>query len=224
MIKEAATINNFFRYRLTYEKTGVARYIGHLDLQNLFQRAIRRAGIKSRYSEGFNPHPIISFASPLSVGTDGLAEISDIDLAERIAPDDIVGRLNSSFPSGLTALSCSELSSGEKSAAALLRRALYGMTIRADGIEPDMNGAVRDFLSRENVFISVRREGQPPKETDIRGLVYELRADGNVVEALVACGGSGNLKPQVLADVLCSITNIKLCGFTTEYCRRELIF
>jgi radical SAM-linked protein len=216
---------SFYRYRLTYEKTGVARYIGHLDLQNLFQRAIRRAGIKPRYSEGFNPHPIISFASPLSVGTDGLAEIADIDLAERVPVDGIVSLLNAALPDGLAAKSCAELTPEDKPAAALLRRAGYMITVRTeDTTLTELSEAAKEFLSCEHFNIKVQREGKPPSETDIRGLVYELSANGDIVEAVIACGGQGNLKPSVLAEALCSIAGITLCGFTTEYCRRELIF
>ena len=65
-------------YRIKFEKTGLAKYISHLDLNRLFIRAINRAGIKIAYSEGFNPHPKITFASTLSLGISSCCEFADI--------------------------------------------------------------------------------------------------------------------------------------------------
>jgi len=192
-------MNEFFRYRLTYEKTGAARYIGHLDLQNVFQRAVRRAGIKPRYSEGFNPHVRLSFASPLAIGMDGFNELSDIDLAEELAVIDVVERLNMSFPDGLKAVECVRLDNTAKSAASLVRRASYEMTFAVD-----MKEAVNKYEARE--------------------FVYALEADGNVVRAVIACGGCGNLKPQVLAEELCEIAGVEFEPYFIEYKRMEMFF
>ena len=56
------------RVRVKFEKTGIMRYVGHLDLMRFFQKAVKRANLPIRYSEGFNPHQIMSFAAPLGVG------------------------------------------------------------------------------------------------------------------------------------------------------------
>jgi radical SAM-linked protein len=65
---------------MAYTKKREARYIAHLDLARVFDRAIRRAQIEVAYSEGFNPHPKISFGPPLPVGVEGQREFVDIDL------------------------------------------------------------------------------------------------------------------------------------------------
>jgi radical SAM-linked protein len=158
---------------------------------------------------------------------EGLAEAADIELLEQYTPNMVIERLNAALPVGLRARSCAELAPGEKSAASRLRRAVYGITVRTRDGEPDMSRAISDFLSRGNVFVRISREAKAEnsfKETDIRGLVYRLEAEGNIVEAEIACGGNGNLKPVVLAQALCSISGITLCEHTTEYCRRELLF
>ena len=56
------------KLRLRFEKTGKAIWISHLDLMRVMQRAFLRAGCRMKYSEGFNPHPILSVCLPLSVG------------------------------------------------------------------------------------------------------------------------------------------------------------
>ena len=68
------------KMRLRFEKTGRAIYISHLDMMRTMQRVFARAGLELKYSEGFNPHPQISIALPLSVGTGSLCEIMDFRL------------------------------------------------------------------------------------------------------------------------------------------------
>jgi radical SAM-linked protein len=92
------------RYRLLFSKTGRAVYISHLDLMRTFQRAFVRAGIELRHTEGFNPHPYMSFALPLSVGMSSVCELLDFDLKGPL-PSDLCARLNKAMPEGITALS-----------------------------------------------------------------------------------------------------------------------
>jgi radical SAM-linked protein len=92
------------RTRLLFEKTGRAQYISHLDLMRTFQRAFLRAGIRLRHTEGFNPHPYLSFALPLSVGMQSLCELADFDLADEPALDELPARLNAKMPEGIRAL------------------------------------------------------------------------------------------------------------------------
>lgn len=183
------------KYRLTYKKFGIAQYIGHLDLQSVFQRSLRRAGLKPRYSAGFNPHPLLSFASPLAVGIEGYGEVVDIEL--QTAWSDVSTRLNAALPQGLAIVACRE-AAGEKSAASLLRKAAY--ELRFSGVsETAVAAAVAAYSGNE--------------------LVYGLEARGDTVLAVLACGGNGNLKPQALAEALFAGADARV-----EYVRRELIF
>jgi len=75
------------KIRLKYAKTGKAMYISHLDLMATMQRALIRAGIKLKYSEGFNPHPYMSVALPLSVGSESLCELMDVAVVDEKLPD-----------------------------------------------------------------------------------------------------------------------------------------
>ncbi|MDR2569896.1 MAG: TIGR03936 family radical SAM-associated protein [Oscillospiraceae bacterium] len=75
------------KVRFHYSKTGKAQYISHLDLMSVMQRALLRAGIKLQYSEGFNPHPYLSVALPLSVGTESSCELMDVGIIDDEIPD-----------------------------------------------------------------------------------------------------------------------------------------
>ncbi len=95
-----------FKYILTFSKTGNICYISHLDLMRLFYRAIKRSGIKLGYSKGFNPHPKMSFAQPLSLGYTGLNELMEMETEEEYEPDIIRQRLAELMPEGLEIKAC----------------------------------------------------------------------------------------------------------------------
>lgn len=85
------------KLRLRFCKTGNAKYISHLDLMATLQRALLRAGVNLRYTEGFNPHPIMSIALPLSVGCESVCELMDFE-PEGVLPDN----LNDYLSEGIT--------------------------------------------------------------------------------------------------------------------------
>ena len=75
------------RYIMQFSKTGTSCYISHLDLVRVFHRAFKRAGIKLEYSKGFNPHPKMGFAQPLSLGYTGMREYIEFETEEEHAPE-----------------------------------------------------------------------------------------------------------------------------------------
>ena len=89
------------KLRLRFEKTGRAVYISHLDLMATMQRAFSRAGLELKYSEGFNPHPLISILLPLSVGTASVCELMDFRLKEDIDLRALPARLTAVLPEGI---------------------------------------------------------------------------------------------------------------------------
>lgn len=96
------------KLRLRFTKTGRAVYLSHLDLMRTMQRAFLRAGIPIRYSEGFNPHAIISIALPLSVGSSSVCELMDFKLRSFMSLSEIPFRLNRALPEGIRVLEAYE--------------------------------------------------------------------------------------------------------------------
>ena len=94
--------------RIRFSKTGRAKYISHLDLNRAMIRALRRAEIPLWYTEGFNRHPYVTFAAPLSLGYEGLRECMDFRLEEDMPMEELVSRLNAVMPEGLTVLEADE--------------------------------------------------------------------------------------------------------------------
>ncbi len=85
--------------RAKYTKVGMMKYISHLDLVRLFERAFRRAEIPMAFTQGFNPHPMVSFASPLSIGISSEAEYFDLVLASSMEEKEFFVRMNNTLPS-----------------------------------------------------------------------------------------------------------------------------
>lgn len=92
--------------RLLFVKEGRAVYISHLDLMRTFQRAFLRADIPIKHTEGFNPHPFISIALPLSLGFSSECEILEFGLLPQTAYDQVPQRLNAALPEGVRVLEC----------------------------------------------------------------------------------------------------------------------
>src|SRR5512138_848416 len=92
------------RVRVTFAKTGPLRYIGHLDLQTLWERAARRANLPLAYSHGFHPQPKITFASALPLGFSSRAEVMDIRLQSAVDLGELPRVLQEALPSGITVL------------------------------------------------------------------------------------------------------------------------
>ena len=90
-----------FRYRLAYTKEGAARFISHLEFSSSFSRALRRAGLPLRYSQGFHPLPRVTFHEALPVGMECRHALCDIELTEPMPAGDILQRLNRELPGGV---------------------------------------------------------------------------------------------------------------------------
>lgn len=96
------------KLRLRFEKTGKAAYISHLDLMRVVQRIFLRAETPLRYSEGFNPHALISICLPLSVGAESVCELMDFRVKRDVDLAALPGQLNATSPEGIRFLECYE--------------------------------------------------------------------------------------------------------------------
>ena len=90
--------------RLRFSKTGQAKYISHLDINRVFSRAFARAKLNLWFTQGFNPHPYMSFSLPLSLGVESLCENVDIRILDDISNDEVKKRVNDALPLGIRIL------------------------------------------------------------------------------------------------------------------------
>lgn len=102
------------KIRVKFAKTGNMRFIGHLDILRYFQKAFQRAKLPLRFTEGFHPHPVLSFASPLGVGLTSEGEYFDTELVENMDCAEIRERLNAQMSEGMSVLAVIRLVDTEK--------------------------------------------------------------------------------------------------------------
>lgn len=135
------------KIRIKFAKTGVMKFVGHLDVMRYFQKAIRRAELPIAYSEGFSPHMLLSFASPLGVGISSTGEYFDMVLAEDMKTDEIVKRLNATMVEGMEVLSARHVPDGKASKAmSLVAGADYLVQFREGKMpEIDLETKVPEF-------------------------------------------------------------------------------
>jgi radical SAM family uncharacterized protein/radical SAM-linked protein len=108
------TAGPFFAYELIYEKMGPARFFGHLEMGNLFGRAIRRATVPVAYSQGFHPQPKISFNDPLPLGIESQAEQMRLKLTAPMGCQELIERINPFLPQGVKLVRCRNMVAGER--------------------------------------------------------------------------------------------------------------
>jgi radical SAM-linked protein len=92
---------NIFSFRVRFSKTGKLRFLSHHDLMRLFERALRRTGLPLRMTEGYNPHPVLSFPTALGLGIESLDEILEFELTSWTAPRQIEKVLGEQLPEGI---------------------------------------------------------------------------------------------------------------------------
>ena len=139
------------KIRIKFQKQGTVRFIGHLDVMRYFQKVMRRAEVDIRYSEGFSPHQIMSFASPLSVGLISHAEYVDIDVNSSGNSTGMVRRLNEVSAEGLEVLSYRELPETAKNAMSLVAAADYTFWFK-EGFVPEDGSSVEEFFGKFLTF------------------------------------------------------------------------
>ena len=160
------------RYRLRYEKTGVAALTGHLDFIRALPRVMRRAGLMPYYSEGFHPKPVMEFSPPLPLGMHGYDERVEIALIEEIEPLVLIERLNAAAPSGLRFLEAERRLPGSPRLSKDLVSAEY--LARIEGASPELDDAPGRYLARESDVQVVNRKAGD-KLVDLRSAVLDLR-------------------------------------------------
>jgi len=156
-------------FRLWYEKNGPATYLSQLELQAVFERAFRRAGLPMSFSAGFHPMPRLSFGKALPVGVSSAAEWINVYLREDFEPVEVIKRLMPTMPLGLKPLKADRLSMGKKQPQAV--EEVFELSL-AHNQEAHL-ARWKDFMETDE-YIVEKRTKKGMKNFDIRPLVKEI--------------------------------------------------
>ena len=189
------------KIRIKFAKEGTMKFIGHLDIMRYFQKVMRRADVDIRYSEGFSPHQIMSFAAPLGVGLESRGEYVDIEVLSTDSSKEMLRRINENMVEGMEALSYRALPDDAGNAMSLVAAADYEVRFR-EGYEPEDLDAffagIPEFLKKEEIlFLKKTKKGE--KEINIRPQIYQMEArPEHKIFLQIATGSAANLKPDAV--------------------------
>lgn len=212
--------------RLNFSKTGRAIYISHLDINRMMTRAVRRAKLPMWYTEGFNPHPYLTFALPLSLGQSSDCEYMDIRIEGDITDEEIKERLNAVLPEGVKILSVAAPVYDAKE----IEKALYFVKLIFRDADMAKNFAEKAQILAEGEELLAEKRGKKGhrkvmKQINLVDFIYDLKftTAENVVnlQCVLAAGNTNNLNPTLLVETLEKQIGIE---HETEYIvRRKLI-
>lgn len=191
------------RYLFKFSKLGMIRYTSHLDMNRLFQRAFKRAGIQLEYSKGFNPHPKLSFAHPLSLGYTSEGEYLEFETINAHDPIKILESANLTMPEGIVVSECWSLPTEGKTVASMVEFGAYELVIQSNW-EDDTEPIIDAFLNQDQITI-LKKQKKDSKmvEIDIKPLIADFslvnaRSGEITLFAIIRAGSNANLNPELL--------------------------
>lgn len=188
--------------RALFEKVGTARFISHLDLMRLFQRAFKRAGLPLTHTQGFNPRPSVSIALPLSLGAESHCELLDFDLESPVPLEDIRNRLNAALIDGIRVREAYDNGAKIKYLALLQSR----MTLEYDGgIPAGAESAIGQLFARETLVLEKKnRNGVTQQDIIpmIRNLEISRISEGELRLDVLHCCQNPSLNPMQLGAAI----------------------
>ena len=195
------------RVRATFEKSGRAKYISHLDLNRCMLRTFRRSRLPIWYTEGFNPHPYYSFALALSLGFESSCEILDFNLNEEVPFDEVRDRLNAVMPEGMRIVKVAE----QKQKITYIAKAEYGFSLVSDDSQGLFN-AVSQLLEQPEICIE-KKTKKGIKTVDIKPDMKILsceKTDNSVdMRMYLPAGTQTNYNPTLFIEALRRTTDIE---------------
>ena len=198
------------KIRIKFRKSGVMKFIGHLDIMRYFQKAMRRADIDICYSEGFSPHQIMSFAAPLGVGITSDGEYLDIEVHESKSTKEAMADLNATMVEGVEITGYVKLPDNAKTAMSLVAAADYKLFFK-EGYEvpftkTEAKQAILDYFITPSEVLITKQTKKSEKIMDLKQLVYDFKVEGTeeAPEFYInlCTGSSDNLKPELVLESL----------------------
>ena len=195
--------------RIKFKKDGSLRFIGHLDVMRFFQKVMRRAQIPIAFTAGYNPHMIMSFASPLGIGLTSEGEYFDMELAGHISSAEAVRRMNAVTAEGIEVISFRQISEEKKMTGMAIASAadyLVGCKCRENGALFTQK-MITGFLGQQEIVVT-KQTKRSEQEADIRPLIYQMELTKEGIYLQLAAGSAQNLKPELVISALCRFAGI----------------
>lgn len=215
--------------RVKYKKEDEMIFISHLDLQRLLQRAFRRAKINLSYSEGFNPHPKMSYGNALALGVESQGEYVDIEIEDDIEVDEFLERINNQLPEGIKFIKGQGIDPKTPSLSSVIVYGEYIFNIDLDTplSKEFVKSRVLNFVKSEEIIVTKTNKKGRKVEVDIRPLIknFDLVSldDKKVTfESTIATGSKANLNINILIPQILNMLDLEIDPREVSVLRRDL--
>lgn len=211
------------KVRVKFKKYGSLRFIGHLDVMRFFQKVMRRAKIPIAFTAGYNPHMIMSFASPLGIGLTSEGEYFDMELDGHISSAEAVRRMNAVSAEGIEVVSFRQIAEEKKmTGMAIVAAADYLVGWKnAEDAAAFTEETIAGFLRQQEIVV-LKQTKRSEQEADIRPLVYQMELREKGIYLQLAAGSAQNLKPELVMSALCRFAGIDRVSDTFTWHRLEM--
>lgn len=217
--------------RIKFTKLGDMKYISHLDVQRLFQRVFRRAAVRLSYSQGFNPHPKMSYGNALALGVESHGEYVDIEIEDDISPELLVEKINNQLPEGMDFIKCVEIQTGVKSLAGNIEYGNYDFVIEnVDNFtKSEVSDKIDKILSLDMLNVTKKNKKGKLVEMDIIPMIKSLEVksvedDKITINSIISTGSIKNLNTNVFLPKLIELLDISIDPLEVDVIRNDLYF
>ena len=197
--------------RVFFTKKGRLRFVSHLDMNRFFTRVLRKSGLPIWYTEGFNPHPYLTFALPLSLGFESVSEVVDFRIVDDEYPlEKVAEKLSAILPEYIEIIKVAEpiMKTGKITSAG------FDLSFEREEDAQDFY----DFLKSGNVVISKKTKKGNIKVEEVSSKIISVTAEGEKV-GIVLPAGNDNLNPTLLVTSFSDKTGKE---YTVSYTRTAL--
>ncbi len=194
------------RLRVRFCRGQEIKFISHLDIMRLWQRALHRAGIPLAYSEGFNPHPRISLAAPLAVGITSEVELMDVFCTKGTSSHGFTTTVSRELPPGIEILQVYQIALTLPSLQSQIRYAEYKVEVETEKGQRDIESALTSLLSTKHLPWQHQRD-TGTRSYDLRALIDDLwlidwQHPYCTVGMRLRCDSSGSGRPEQVTSAL----------------------
>lgn len=206
-------------YRLRFTKEEAIRFVGHLDMMRLLQRAARMAGLPLAYSAGFNPHPLIALSAPLPLGMTSGGEYADMTLTEPYPEGEALEQLSRSLPPGVHMLGVTRLKPKAVNVMACVTAARYQVTLPPDTPLDKLAAALPAYLA-QNEIVMEKKTKRKVESVNIRPDIFAMEMTETGIRMLLAAGAAQTLKAALAMESFFDFAGVPLDWLACR-CRRE---
>ena len=193
---------------IRFGKNPRLRFISHLDLQRFFQRALNRTGLPIAWSQGFNPHPVLSFGSALAVGWTSEYEVIDVKLAAPMGRGRTEELMRAALPEDLPVLEVRMTDDRHPAPMAMVRASEYRIDVPVDAVKPIHEAMCR--FEASDCVMAVRKTKSGEKEINIRPLALSMEPADTGLTARLSLTEKDTLKPDLLLATLAHMAGIEM--------------